>query len=186
VAGTEPIIAGVAGRYATALFELAHDDDQIDLVEEQLNGFKDLLEQHEDLNRAILSPAFSLGEKESVLESVLEKADVKGIVAHFLALVARNNRLFAIRDIVAAFNSLVAQHRGEIRALVISASKLSDKHKKALAETLKSTIGQDVKIDTLIDPDLLGGLIVKVGSKMIDNSLCTKLNNLRVAMKEVS
>jgi F-type H+-transporting ATPase subunit delta len=186
VAGTEPIIAGVAGRYATALFELACDDNQLDLVGGELSGIKDLLNQHEDLDRALMSPAFSLAEKDNVLKKVLEKADVKGLTANFLALVAKNNRLFALRDMVGAFGSLVAKHKGEVTAQVTSASVLSDKHKQALTETLKSTIGQDVKIETHVDPDLLGGLIVKVGSKMIDNSLRTKLNNLRVAMKEVS
>lgn len=186
MAGTEPIIAGVAGRYATALFELARDDNQLDLIEGELNGLKDLLNENDDLNRAIMSPAFSLNEKDNVLKEVLRKAGVKGLTTNFLALVAKNNRLFAVRDMVTAFSALVARHRGEVRVQVISASELSETHKKALVETLKSTIGQDVKIDTQVDSDLLGGLIVKVGSKMIDNSLRTKLNNLRVSMKEVS
>ena len=186
MAGTDPIIAGVAGRYATALFDLAREGNQIEQVEGELAGFRSLLDSHEDLDRAIMSPAFTLAEKENVLSSVLSKAGVKGLTSDFLALVAKNNRLFAVRDIVGAFQSLVARDKGEVSALVTSASELSDKHKKALAKTLKSTIGQDVKIETQVDPELLGGLIVKVGSKMIDNSLRTKLNNLRSAMKEVS
>lgn len=186
VAGSEPVIAGVAGRYATALFELAHDEDQLDQVVSELNGFKALLDEHEDLDQALKSPAHSQEEKHNILTKVLEKAGVSELTAKFLALVAQNNRLFVVRDMVSAFHSLVAAHRGETHAEVISASELSDAHKKALAKTLKSTLGQDVRIDTQVDPDLLGGLIVKVGSKMIDNSLRTKLNNLRVAMKEVS
>ncbi len=186
VAGSEPIIAGVAGRYATALFELAREEDQLDQVLSELNGFKTLLNEHEDLDLALKSPTYSLGEKHGVLMQVLEKMQVSTLSANFLALVAKNNRLSTIRDIVSAFNVLMARHKGEVSAQVTSASELSQAHKDALAKTLKSTIGQDVKIDTLVDPDLLGGLIVKVGSKMIDNSLRTKLNNLRVAMKEVS
>ena len=186
MAGSEPIIAGVAGRYATALFELAREEDQLDQVLSELNGFKALLNEHEDLDLALKSPAYGLGEKHDVLMQVLEKMQVSPLAANFLALVAKNNRLSTTRDIVSAFNALMARHKGEVRAQVTSASELSQAHKDALAKTLKSTIGQDVKIDTLVDPDLLGGLIVKVGSKMIDNSLRTKLNNLRVAMKEVS
>ena len=167
-------------------FELARDEDQLDHVLSELNGFKALLDEHGDLDQAIKSPAYSLDEKHNVLSQVLKTAGVSGLTANFMALIAKNNRLFAVRDIVSAFNALMASHKGEVRAQVTSASELSDNHKQALAKTLKSTIGQDVKIETIVDPDLLGGLIVKVGSKMIDNSLRTKLNNLRVAMKEVS
>lgn len=186
MAGSEPIIAGVAGRYATALFELARDEDQLDQVLSELNGFKALLNEHDDLDLALKSPAYSLGEKHGVLMQVLKKADMGVLTSNFLALVAKNNRLSVAPDMVSAFNALMAKHKGEVSAQVTSASELSQAHKDALAKTLKSTIGQDVKIDTMVDPDLLGGLIVKVGSKMIDNSLRTKLNNLRVAMKEVS
>ncbi len=186
MAGTEPIIAGVAGRYATALFELARDDDQLDQVEAELIDFEALLNENDDLDQALMNPAYSLGEKENILDRVLKKAGVKGLTVNFLALVARNNRLFATRDIITAYGALMARHRGEVSALVTSASKLSDQHLKDLTEMLKSTIGQEVKVDTRIDPDLLGGLIIKVGSKMIDNSLRTKLNNLHVALKEAS
>ncbi len=186
VAGSEPIIAGVAGRYATALFELARDEDQLDQVLNELNGFKSLLKEHEDLDQALKSPAYSLGEKQNVLTQVLKQVAVAGLTANFLALVAKNNRLSVVHDMVSALNILMAKHKGEVSAQVTSASELSQAHKDALAKTLKSTIGQDVKIDTIVDPELLGGLIIKVGSKMIDNSLRTKLNNLRVAMKEVS
>ncbi len=186
MADTEHIIAGVAGRYATALFELALDDDQLDLVERELAEVRGLLDGHEDLDQALMNPAFSFSEKDNVLKDVLEKAGIEGLTANFLGLVAKNNRLFAVRDMVDAFRALVARHKGEVSAVVTSAGALSDAQKSTLAKTLKSTIGQDVKIETRTDPDLLGGLIVKVGSRMIDNSLRTKLNNLRTAMKEVS
>ncbi len=186
MAGMEPIIAGVAGRYATALFELARDNSQLEQIEGELFAFRTLLDSHEDLDETLKSPVHSLGEKHDVLTRVLKKAGITGLTTNFLSLVAKNNRLPVVRDIIASYTSLIARHRGEVRAQVISASKLSKEHKSALEKTLKSTLGQDVKIDTSIDTDLLGGLVVKIGSKMIDNSLRTKLNNLRVAMKEVS
>jgi F-type H+-transporting ATPase subunit delta len=186
VAGTEPIIAGVAGRYATALFELAKDDNRLDQVETELTTFKSLIDESQDLLRLVKSPAFSIDDKRQALAKVLERAGVSDMTANFLGLVAKNNRLFAVRDMITAFSSLMSAHRGELRAEVTSASELSGEQMDKLAETLKQTLGQEVKIDTSIDPDLLGGLIVKVGSRMIDNSLRTKLNKLRVAMKEVS
>ena len=180
------MIAGVAGRYATALFELAKDGNQIEPIGGELTGFLSTLDAHKDLDEALMSPAHSLGAKTSILKQVLSKTGVKGLTGNFLALVAQNNRLSSVRDMTKAFNLLVDAHKGEARAQVISAHKLSDQHIEALAKTLKSTVGQDVKIDASVDPELLGGLIVKLGSKMIDSSLRSKLNNLRVALNDAS
>ncbi len=186
MAGTQPIVAGVQGRYATALFEQARDDGKLEQVERELEDFVALLDDSHDLDRVLKSPAHGHAEKRHILAKVLQKAGIKGISASFLSLVAKNNRLGILREIVDAFKALSAAHRGEIKALVISAGKLSDRQQDAIAEKLKSTLGKDVMIDSFVDPDLLGGLVVKVGSRMIDNSLRTKLNNLRVAMKEVN
>ncbi len=186
MAGSETIVAGVAGRYATALFELARDGDELDSVANDLDRLTMLLDESEDLDRALKSPAFSIGDKQRALSAVLEKAGIKGLSARFLMLVAHNNRLSLVRDMVAAFHALLSAHRGEVSAQVISASPLTGPQQETLAKTLKSTIGQDVKIETFVDPDILGGLIVKIGSRMIDSSLRTRLNNLRTAMKEVS
>ncbi|MCF6198193.1 MAG: F0F1 ATP synthase subunit delta [Hyphomicrobiaceae bacterium] len=186
VAASEPMIAGVAGRYATALFELARDEKQLDRVDGELYIFVALLDAHEELDQALKSPATTLLEKQNVLRLVLENAGLTGLTANFLALVAKNNRLSAVRDVVRAFNGLLAREKGEVQAQVTSATALSDDHKNELVKTLKATLGQDVTIKTSVDPELLGGLIVKIGSKMIDNSLRTKLNNLHAAMKEVS
>ncbi len=186
MAASEPMIAGVAGRYATALFELARDEKQLDRVKDELATFVAMLEAHEALDVALKSPATTLSEKQNVLKRVLEKQGLSGVTANFLGLVAQNNRLFVVRDMVRAFNGLLSIEKGEVQAQVVSASALSDDHKNELVKTLKATLGQDVTIDTSVDPELLGGLIVKIGSKMIDNSLRTKLNNLHAAMKEVS
>jgi len=186
VAGSEPILAGVAGRYATALFDLAKEAGSLEVVEGELNQFRALVDKNPDLARLVDSPAFSIQEKSSALDELLKKAGVGDLTGNFLGLVCKNNRLFAVRDIVGAFNALLSSHRGEVRAEVTSAAKLSGKHRNALVKTLEKTIGKDIKIDTKVDPEILGGLIVKVGSRMIDNSLRTKLNNLRTAMKEVS
>jgi len=185
VSGEDPIIAGVPGRYATALFELALDSKKIAQVEKDLNRFQDMLESSADLHRLVASPAFSAPEQWRALEAVLKRAGIKGICANFLGLVTKNRRLFAINDIIRAFRALAAQHRGEVTAQVTAATKLTPAQTKRLATVLKSSIGSEVQIDTRLDPSLLGGLVVKVGSRMVDNSLKTKLDNLKLAMKEV-
>ena len=113
------------------------------------------------------------------------KAKIKGLAANFLGLIAKNRRLFALSDIISAFRTLAAQQRGEITADVATASKLTAAQVKRLKTSLKGALGQDVSIAARVEPELLGGLVVKVGSRMIDNSLKTKLDNLKVTMKEV-
>lgn len=186
MAGSGPIIAGVAGRYATALFELARDENQLDQVAGELNRFAALLAESADLQRLVQSPAFTADTKLNALTKVLPAAGITGISANFLALVARNNRLFAVGDMIGAFNSFLAAHRGLGSAEVVSAAPLSEAHRQALTASLNASLGQDVSLECKIDPQILGGLIVKVGSRMIDSSLRTKLNNLHAAMKEVS
>jgi F-type H+-transporting ATPase subunit delta len=180
------MVAGVAGRYATALFELARDENQLDQVAVSMDRFVGLLNDSPDLQRMVRSPAISADDKRRALGSILEATDIRGISANFLNLVARNNRLFVVRDMAKAFNSLVNAHRGLASAEVTSAHPLSDAHKAALSAALDASLGQKVSLDCKVDPHILGGLIVKVGSRMIDSSLRTKLNNLHVAMKEVS
>ena len=133
----------------------------------------------------LLTPKDDVRVFERALDAVVKKAGLKAPTVNFLALVAQNRRLFAVRDMIKAFFVLLAQHRGEVTANVASASKLSAAQEKSLKTALKSAIGQDVQIDTTVDPELLGGLVVKVGSRMIDTSLRTKLNNMKFAMKEV-
>lgn len=185
MAGEDPIVAGMAGRYATALFELAIEAKKLKGVEADLKSFNTMLEGSADLRRLVRSPVFSADEQQQAIAAIAKKAKISRLTSNFLELIARNRRLFAVEDMIRAFTALAAAHRGEITANVVSATKLSTEQTKALKASLKSAIGQDVQISADVDPALLGGLVVKVGSRMIDTSLRTKLNNLQFALKEV-
>ena len=175
----------MAGRYATALFELARDEKAVDAVRADLEAFATLLDDSEDLRRLVRSPVFSADEQSKALASVLDKAGLKGLAANFLLLVASNRRLFAVRDMIRGFRALVAKHKGEVTADVTVAEKLSDTHLEALKSALKSvTGGKAVDLNVKIDPAIIGGLTVKLGSRMVDSSLRTKLNAIKHAMKE--
>jgi F-type H+-transporting ATPase subunit delta len=173
------------GRYATALFELAEADQAFDEVERDLARFGEMMDSSEDLVRMVRSPVFSADEQERAVAAVLDKAGIGGLTGNFIKLVARNRRLFAIRDMIRSYRALLAEHRGEVTAEVTSAEKLSDTQLDALKDELRISIGRDVQIETRIDASLLGGLVVKVGSRMVDSSLRTKLQSLKIAMKEV-
>ena len=173
------------GRYATALFELAEADQAFDEVERDLARFGEMMDSSEDLVRLVRSPVFSADEQERAVAAVLDKAGIGGLTGKFIKLVARNRRLFAIRDMIRSYRALLAEHRGEVTAEVTSAETLSDAQLDALKDELKISIGRDVQIETRIDASLLGGLVVKVGSRMVDSSLRTKLQSLKIAMKEV-
>jgi F-type H+-transporting ATPase subunit delta len=185
VAGNEPIISGMAGRYANALFELALEQKSLDAVKGDLERFDALVAGSPDLTRLVRSPVFTAEEQAKALSAILEKAGIGGLAAKFLKLVASNRRLFAARDMVRAFRALVATHKGEATAQVTVAEKLGDKHLDALKAALKGVTGKDVDLDVKIDPAIIGGLIVKLGSRMVDTSLKTKLNSIKHAMKEV-
>jgi F-type H+-transporting ATPase subunit delta len=186
VAGEQPIVSGMAGRYATALFELARDEKAIDAVRADLERFEVLLAESGDLLRLVRSPVYSNEEQGRALTAVLDKAAIKGLTANFLLLVTANRRLFAVRDMIKGFRRLVASHKGEVTAEVTLAEKPSDAHLANIKNTLKSVTGKDVLVDLKVDPAIIGGLVVKVGSRMVDSSLRTKLNALKHAMKEVS
>jgi len=175
----------MAGRYASALFELADEAGSLDTIAGDLDGFAAMLDESEDLRRLVRSPVFSSDEQLQAVSAVLAKAGVTDLTANFFKLVARNRRLYSVPDMIGAFRVLLAQHRGEVSADVTSAVELDDAQTASLKATLKETVGQDVQMNTTVDPSILGGLIVKVGSRMVDSSLKTKLNNLKVAMKEV-
>ncbi|MEO1544510.1 MAG: F0F1 ATP synthase subunit delta [Pseudomonadota bacterium] len=176
------VTASVHGRYASALFELANDQGELATVEEQLVGFQGLLDESDDLQRMIKSPVFSSEDQASALSAVLSKAGISGTTANFFNLLAQNRRLFAIPEIIKTFRMLSAQSRDEVSAEVTSAVALSDGQAKALTETLKTTVGKDVILDLKVDPEILGGLIVKLGSRMVDSSLRTKLTNMKVGL----
>jgi len=181
----EPIITGMAGRYATALYELALEARALDPVKADLDRFDALIEASQDLNRLVRSPVFSAEEQEKALAAIMQKAEIGGLAAKFIGLVAKNRRLFALREMVKAFRALVARHKGETRAEVTAAEPLSETHLNALKAALNSTTQKEVALDIRIDPAILGGLIVKLGSRMVDASLKTKLNSIKLAMKEV-
>lgn len=185
MAGDVAIVSGMAGRYANALFELAVEAKTVDKILGELEAIAAMLESSADLQRLVRSPVFGADEQSRAIAALMDKAGIGGLTANFMALLTRNRRLFAVRDIIKSFRQLVANHRGETTAEVVSATPLTAEQTKSLQAALKSTAGKSVRIDARVDETLLGGLIVKVGSRMIDTSLRTKLNNLKIAMKEV-
>ena len=176
----------MAGRYATALFELALETNAIDAVKGDLEAFDALITQSADLARLVRSPVFSSEQQVRALGAVLDLASLRGLSAQFLLTVASNRRLFAVRDIIKAYGTLVARHRGEVTAQVTLAHEPGERHLAAIKEALNAVTGKDVVIDVTVDPALIGGLMVKLGSRMVDSSLRTKLNMMKHAMKEVS
>jgi F-type H+-transporting ATPase subunit delta len=175
--------AGVAGRYASALFELANEQNRLDEVDADLGKFRTLLDKSGDLKRLVKSPAFAAEEQQRALGAVMDWASIGATTGNFLKVVARNRRLFAAEDMIDTFRGLLARHRGEVAAEVQSAVALTDAQLAALKAKLKSTFGKDVRLDAKVDPSLLGGLVVKIGSRMFDSSLRTKLGNLKVVLK---
>jgi F-type H+-transporting ATPase subunit delta len=185
VEGGDQTVSGMAGRYASALFELALEADALDSVAVDLDGFAAMMDESEDLSRLVRSPAFSREDQMRAIDAVLNEAGASGLVRKFIGLVTQNRRLFAIGDMIRGYRALLARHRGEVTAEVASAEPLGAAQTKALAAALRERLGRDARLEARVDPGLLGGLVVRVGSKMIDTSLRTKLNNLRIAMKEV-
>lgn len=184
MAGEDPSVSGVSGRYATALFELARDEKSIDAVKADLDRFDGLLNDSADLKRLVRSPVFSADAQSRALTAVLDKAGITGISANFLKVLTANRRLFAVADVIRAFRALVAKFRGEASADVTVAETLSDKNLDALKSALNSVTGKDVTLNVKVDPSIIGGLVVKLGSRMVDSSLRTKLNSIKHAMKE--
>ena len=184
MASEEPIVSGMAGRYATALFDLAAESNAVDAVKADLDRFDALVAESVDLMRLVRSPVFSTDQQLDALTAVLQRAGIGGIAANFVKLVTTNRRLFAVRDMIKAYRQLVARHKGEVTAEVTVAEQLSDKHVEALRAALKSVSGKDVDLNVKVDPSIIGGLVVKLGSRMVDTSLRTKLNAIKHVMKE--
>ncbi len=175
----------LAKRYATAFFDLALEQDQLDQLAGELNDLGGLMNDSADLARLVSSPIVSRREQGAAMAAIITRAGMSNFVGNLAGLMAQNRRLFALKDTIAAFQTLVAKHRGEVSAEVTSASELKPAHLNAVKEALKEIVGRDVALETTVDPSLIGGLIVKVGSRMIDNSLRTKLENLELAMKGI-
>jgi F-type H+-transporting ATPase subunit delta len=184
VAGEEHLVSGMAGRYAIALFDLSKETNAIDAVQADLESFDKLVAEIGDLERLVRSPVFSADEQLHALSAVLDRAGIGGLAAKFLKLVVAKRRLFAVRDMIKGYRELVAKHKGEATAEVTVAEKLRDEHVEALRAALKAVSGKDVALDIKVDPAIIGGLVVKLGSRMVDTSLRTKLNAIKHAMKE--
>lgn len=185
MANSESITSGVTQRYASALFDLAVSEKKIPAVEKDLKRFDDLLNGSDDLKRLVVSPVFSADDQFNAIGAILKKAKISGLVGNFIRVVARNRRLFAMQDMLKAFRALVAEHKGEASADVTVAKALTATQTKELKAALKSVVGKDVAINATVDPSLLGGMIVKVGSRQIDTSIRTRLSSLKLALKEV-
>ena len=180
------LVSGVAGRYASALFSLAQDDRQTEAVAQSLATLDALIASSADLERLVRSPVFSAADQLRALNAILEKEDIGGIAANFVRLVTVKRRLFFIRGMIAAYRKLYDASRGVTRAEVTTAIALSDANLAALKDQLKAASGgREVDLDVKVDPSIIGGLTVKLGSRMVDGSLRTKLNAIRLAMKEV-
>lgn len=184
MAAEDPSVSGVSGRYATALFELARDEKSIDAVKADLEKFEAMLADSADLKRLVRSPVFAADAQSKALSAVLAKAGISGTAANFLKVLTANRRLFTVADTIRAFRALVAKFRGEATAEVTVAEQLNDKNLDALKAALKTVTGKDVALNVNVDPSIIGGLVVKLGSRMVDSSLRTKLNSIKNAMKE--
>lgn len=167
-----------------ALFDLARDEKSVDAVKADLDKFDALLAESQDLNRLVRSPVFTSDIQGKALGAVLAQAGITGIAANFLKLLTANRRLFIIRDAITSFRALVAKYKGEAAADVTVAEPLNDKNLDSLKAALKAVTGKDVVLNVKVDPSIIGGLIVKLGSRMVDSSLRTKLNSIKHAMKE--
>ena len=184
MAGENGIVSGMAGRYATALFELARETNALDAVQADLTAFEALLAASPDLLRLVRSPVFTGAEQAKALAAILDRAGIKGVAANFLRVVAANRRLFAAREMNRGFNALVAKHKGEVTADVTVAQPLNDARLDEIRAALRAVTGKDVQVNVDVDPSIIGGLKVKLGSRMVDASLRTKLNSIKFAMKE--
>jgi len=179
------MISGVAERYAGSLFDLARESGSVEAVEKDLGAVESLLSSSADLQRLIESPVFSADDQFRAISAIADKAGIGGLVGNFLRVVARNRRLFAIPGMIAAFRRIAAEHRGEVSASVVSAHALTAAQQAELEATLGQVAGKNVTVNLTVDPAILGGLIVRLGSRQIDTSLRTKLNSLKLALKEV-
>jgi F-type H+-transporting ATPase subunit delta len=179
------VVSGVAGRYALALFELALDAGSVDQVATDVDRLEGLIKESSDLSRVVSSPLYGRNDQSKAMDALSKASELSDLTRRFLGVVANNRRLPVLSGMIGDFRKLLAQHKGETTAEVTSAHKLTAPQVKDLQKKLKTMVGRDVNVDASVDESLLGGLIVKVGSQMIDSSLRTKLSNLQISMKEV-
>jgi F-type H+-transporting ATPase subunit delta len=185
LAAQNSVVVHIARPYASALYDLAVEQGQVEAIEQDLVALSGLVAESPDFTRFLRSPVISGDEKAGAMDAILAKAGVGPVTGNFIRVVARNGRLFALPAIITAYRALSAKARGEVAAEVTSAAPLSREQIGSLAETLKAKIGKTVTLAEHVDASLIGGLIVRVGSQMIDSSLKTKLTAMKIAMKEV-
>lgn len=178
-------VSGLAGRYATALFDLADQQQALDAIAADLIKLRQMIEESPELARLIRSPIMSRDVQARAMATLAEKAELGTMVRNFVGVVARNRRLFALTGIIKGFLGLLAVRRGEVTAEVTAAQALTKGQLTAINEQLNRAIGSKVAVDVRVDPAIIGGLVVKVGSRMVDGSLRTKLTRLQLAMRGI-
>ena len=181
----ETMVSGVAGRYASALFELARDQRAVDAVAGDLDRFDALIRESPDLQRLVRSPVFTAEEQGKAVGAILDQAGIGGLAGNFIRLVTTNRRLFALPDMIRGYRKLVAESKGIVRAEVRLAEPPSDRVLKDIKAALREVANAEVDVDVKVDPNLIGGMVVQMGSRMVDASLRTRLNAIRLAMREV-
>jgi F-type H+-transporting ATPase subunit delta len=181
----ETMVSGVAGRYASALFELARDQRAVDAVAGDLDRFDALIRESSDLQRLVRSPVFTAEEQGKAVGAILDQAGIGGLAGNFIRLVTTNRRLFALPDMIRGYRKLVAESKGIVRAEVRLAEPPSDRVLNDIKAALREVANAEVDVDVKVDPNLIGGMVVQMGSRMVDASLRTRLNAIRLAMREV-
>jgi F-type H+-transporting ATPase subunit delta len=178
-------VSDVAARYASALYELADEKGAIDAVASDLAALQKMTEDSDDFRRFIKSPVLSRADQTKGISAIADKAQLGPLTLQFLGLVTANRRLFALPGMIQGFRAILAERRGQATAHVTSAAPLNDGQTASLIEALKRAIGRNVDVVSKVDPSILGGLIVKVGSRMVDSSIKSKLQRLKLAMKGI-
>jgi F-type H+-transporting ATPase subunit delta len=176
-------VSGLAERYGAALFELADERRALDAVADDLRAMRAMLHDSADLSRLLRSPVLSRGDQGKAIALVAERAELSQLTRDFLAVVARNRRLFAVPAMIEAYLKKLAERRGEVTAEVTAAQPLTEAQNTALSDQLSRAVGGRVSVDLTIDPSLIGGMVVKIGSRMVDGSLRSKLQRLRLALR---
>lgn len=183
MAQEQAVDQSLAGRYATAVFELAREQNALDATEQDFLTLKAMMAESPDLLRLVHAPVFSSEEQDKGMKAILAAIGASSLTTRTILLLAAKRRLFILTDVIRSFEKMVERLRGEISAQVTSARPLTDAQTAELKNILRSKFGREARLETKVDPSLLGGLVVKVGSRMIDSSLRTKLDGLRLAMR---
>ncbi len=178
-------VSGVAARYASALYDLADEKGALDAVAGDLSALQKMIDDSEDFRRFLRSPVISRADQSKAIAAVADKAQLSPLAHKFLGLLAAHRRLAALTGVIAGFRAILAERRGQATARVTSAVPLTDAQTNALIDSLKKSVGRSIDIVSKVDPSILGGLIVKVGSRMVDSSLKSKLQRMKLAMKGV-